>query len=188
MTHKAQRLYWVSVVSFSFSTPRCRLDLHRLCQSVNDDWTCLSTCSPSSSDCYHRLSTCLLIASSYLLLLFTFTLADAYPLPPFPPLSLHFLFFNGLRPFAWVTCGEQVNKSLSSSGEDNDATGDVFACCRCVQMPHLGPHLGWQRHFKYIAGICFPLPPRQHKESNQILQMCIVSNARGVMFCLAASH
>lgn len=170
MTRKARQLYGVSVMSFSFSAPRCHPALHRLCQSANDAWTRLSTCSLSSSGCYHRLSARLLIASSYLLFLITFTLADAHPLPQFPPLSTHFYSLNGPHPFAGATCGEQVNKSLSSSGEDNEATGVVFACCRCVQMPRLGPHWGGRRRFRYIGGIYIP-PTRQHKQSNQIPQI-----------------
>lgn len=136
MTRKARQLYGVSVMSFSFSAPRCHPALHRLCQSANDAWTRLSTCSLSSSGCYHRLSARLLIASSYLLFLITFTLADAHPLPQFPPLSTHFYSLNCPHPFAGATCGEQVNKSLSSSGEDNEATGVVFACCRCLAWGH----------------------------------------------------
>lgn len=128
--------------------------LHWLCQSVNDDWMCLSTCSSHHQHVIIAwtlfLAHCLLSLPSPLCLSSP-VLNQSLPPPSSPNLSLSHHF---LPLFAWAQCGEQVNKSLSSSGEDNEATGDTLHSadvCRCFAWSHMEEdHATWYIYTRYL--------------------------------------
>lgn len=110
---------------------------------------CLSTCPLSSSACYHRLSALSRLSPSFSPLL----LCPSSPVLNHPPPPVL---------FAWAAFGEQVNKSLSSSGEDNEATGDTLHSadvCRCFARSHMerGP-----RHLIYIPPDIRDAPRKTH--------------------------
>lgn len=129
----------ISVVLFSSSAASSHLVLQQICQSVEDNWMWFSTCSSYRQHVIITptlfLAHCRRSLSSPLSLI---TCPQRVPLPP----SLHFPSLYSSCPFffAWAACGKQVNKSLSSSGEDNEAAGDTRRSadvCRCLAWSHV---------------------------------------------------
>lgn len=81
----------------------------------------------------------------------------------FPAFVILFSPIIPLILFAWAACGEQVNKSLSSSGEDNEATGDLRRSadvCRCCAWSHMEEDHATDIYI-YTARICYA-PRKTH--------------------------
>lgn len=145
----------------------------------------LSVCQPwlsvsfhlliSSWAFYHRLCSLFLLYCLFSLFSVSLHLSLTKPPPLYFFLTLFFPIIS-LILSAWATCSEQVNKSLSSSGDDNKTPGILCTLQMCADA---FPGATWKRTMASKV---------LQQDSNQMLQITTVVNGWHIILHWSASQ